>query len=216
MRVLIADDHTIVRNGLCAILRQAGTIEVVGEASDGRDAVEMTRRLDPDVVLIDVSMPVLNGVDATRLIKRVSPRTKVIALSMHSDRRYVLAMLAAGASGYLLKIAAAEELIRAVTTVGSGEKYLSPAIAEIVIDSATRPKEPAPPESPCSELTTREREVLQLIAEGASSKEIAQKLSIAVSTVETHRRQIGEKLNLRSVAELTKYAIRAGLTSIGE
>ncbi len=193
------------------MLEKAG-VEVVGEAANGREAIAEATRLHPDVVIIDIAMPELNGVDATRQLRAQMPGIRVIALSMNADRRYVMAMLEAGASGYLLKNAASEELLAALEAVARGDTYLSPAIAGNVVDHAIRgtPGSRLPPSRP---LSVREREVLQLLAEGKSSKEIATALNVAVPTVETHRRQIMDKLGLRSVAELTKYAIREGITS---
>ena len=211
MRVVLADDHRLVRDGLRALLERAG-VEVVGEAATGHEALAEVRRLRPDVVVMDIGMPELNGIDATKRIKAELQGVKVLALSMNADRRYVIAMLEAGAVGYLLKNSASEELLSALDAVTRGETYLSPAIAGSVVAQAihggttARPGEERP-------LSVREREVLQLVAEGKSSKEIGAILNIAVPTVETHRRQIVEKLNLRTIAELTKYAIREGLTS---
>jgi DNA-binding NarL/FixJ family response regulator len=209
MRVIVVDDHKMMREGLRALLEKA-EVDVVGEASDGHQAVAETKRLHPDVVVMDVAMPKLNGIDATRRITAEMPQVKVIGLSMNTDRRYVLAMLEAGAAGYMLKSGTSEELRAALDVVTSGQKYLSPAIASSVVDEALGPKS-----RPCSDRppSMREREVLQLIAEGKSSKEIATILKIAVPTVETHRRQLMNKVKLRTVAELTKYAIREGLTS---
>jgi len=212
MKVLLVDDHKMMRDGLRAVLEKEG-IEVVGEAATGHEALALARRLKPDVVVMDISMPELNGIDATRRIVADAPGTKVIGLSMNSDRRYVIAMFAAGAVGYLLKNAAAEELIQAVRTVMSDLTYISPAIAAIVVDRLVEGAEPADAKAPKA-LSPREREVLQLLAEGKSSKDIANRLELAVPTVETHRRQIMDKLNLRTIAELTKYAIREGLTSV--
>ena len=211
MNVLLADDHTMMREGLRAILEKEG-LQVIGEAATGREAVALAHRLRPDLVVMDISMPGLNGVDATKRLVAELPGIKVIALSMHADRRYVVAMFAAGAVGYLLKNSASEELIQAVRAVARHHKYVSPSIAETVVDNAIDSLRPARPlQKP---LSLREREVLQLLAEGHSSKDIAQRLELAVPTVETHRRQIMDKLNIRSVAELTKYAIREGLTSL--
>jgi DNA-binding NarL/FixJ family response regulator len=210
MKVVLADDHAMMRDGLRAVLEKAG-VEVVGEASNGREAIVEARRTRPDVVVLDIAMPELNGIDATRRLSVELPGIKVLALSMNSDRRYVVAMLEAGAAGYLLKNSASSELLDALNAVTRGQTYLSPAIAGSVVDLAIgkgTPRRPA--ERP---LSTREREVLQLLAEGNSSKEIAVALTIAVPTVETHRRQIMEKLGLRTIAELTKYAIREGLTT---
>jgi DNA-binding NarL/FixJ family response regulator len=214
MKILIADDHKIMRDGLRAILEKDSRMTIVGEASDGHEAVALARKLMPNVVVMDITMPGLNGIDATRQIVAEMPQTKVIGLSMNSDRRYVLAMLAAGASGYLLKNAASEELRRAIDAVVANQKYVSPLVADAVIKSAIR-EETAPAATPEAKvLSGREREVLQLLAEGRTSKEIAAKLGVALSTIETHRRQIMSKLELRSIAELTKYAIREGLTSL--
>jgi DNA-binding NarL/FixJ family response regulator len=211
MKVVLADDHRMVRDGLRAVLERAG-VEVVGEAATGHEALAEVRRKRPDVVVMDIGMPDLNGIDATKRMVAELPGTKVLGLSMNADRRYVIAMLEAGAVGYLLKNSASEELLNALEAVVRGETYLSSAITGSVVARAiqgsptTRWSEERP-------LTVREREVLQLVAEGKSSKEIGVILHIAVPTVETHRRQIVEKLNLRTIAELTKYAIREGLTS---
>ena len=210
LKILLADDHKMLRDGLKAILEKEG-LQVVGEAATGHEAIEMARRLRPAIVVMDISMPELNGIDATRRIVAELPGTKVIGLSMNSDRRYVLAMFAAGAVGYLLKNSASEELIQAVHAVSNDLTYVSPSIAAIVVD---RLVDGRPAEVKAKPLSPREREVLQLLAEGKSSKDIATRLDLAVPTVETHRRQIMDKLNLRTIAELTKYAIREGITSI--
>lgn len=213
IRILLADDHTILRQGLRSLLSGQPGMSVVGEAENGRQAVQMARELKPDLVIMDVSMPDLNGIDATSQIRGLDPPARVIALSMYSDRRFVHQMFKAGAAGYLLKDCAAEELARAVRTVMDGQAYLSPAIAGVVVGELVRglTTEGVPG---FSALTAREREVLQLIAEGRSTKEIACRLSVSVKTVETHRRQVMEKLQVNSVADLTKYAIREGLTSL--
>lgn len=211
MKVVLADDQRILRDGLRAVLTAAG-VEVVGEAGDGDAAVAEVERSLPDVVVIDVALPKLNGIEATRRLKAKMPGTHVVALSMNSDPRNVMAMLEAGATAYLLKDAAADELLTALGAVSRGETYLSPAIAAGVVDHALHGRSLA---SCASEkpLSVREREVVRLIADGKSSKEIAAVLHIAVSTVDSHRRQIMDKLNLRNIADLTKYAIREGLTS---
>lgn len=201
----------MMRDGLRAVLERAG-IEVVGEAATGHEALTEVRRLRPDVVVMDIGMPQLNGIDATRRLTAELHGLKVLALSMNADRRYVIAMLEAGAMGYLLKNSASDELLIALEAIVRGETYLSPAIAgSVVAEAIQRGSAPRPSEQ--RELSVREREVLQLVAEGKSSKEIGAILQIAVPTVETHRRQIMEKLSLRTIAELTKYAIREGLTS---
>jgi two-component system response regulator NreC len=210
MKVVLADDHKMMRDGLRAVLEKAG-IQVVGEAGNGNEAISEAKRSRPDVVVLDIAMPELNGIDATRRITAEMPGIKIIGLSMNADRRYVIAMLEAGAAGYLLKNAASQELLTALEALSRGETYLSPAIAASVVERAVR-RESARPE-PERPLSAREREVLRLIAEGKSSKEIATILGIAVATVDTYRRQIMEKLGLRTIAELTKYAIREGLTS---
>jgi DNA-binding NarL/FixJ family response regulator len=216
VRILIADDHKIMRDGLRAILEKRAGTKVVGEAADGHEAVALGRTLKPRVVVLDVTMSGLNGIDATRRIAAEMPQVKVIGLSVNADRRYVLAMLAAGASGYLLKNAASEELTRAIDAVIGGKKYVSPLVADAVIESATRDAAPASSRPDGKVLSMREREVLQLLAEGKTSKAIATTLGVAVSTVETHRRQIMDKLALHSIAELNKYAIREGLTSLDD
>jgi two-component system NarL family response regulator len=212
IRIIVADDHELLREGLRAIVGREKDLEVVGEAGDGRTAVAMTKKLEPDIVIMDVGMPDLNGAEATRQLKSECPDVKVIALSRHSDRRYVLRMLEAGAWGYVLKSGAYHELREAVRAVSKGHKYLSPAITGIVIDERLHtPSEPAAPSY--TTLGAREREIVQLLAEGRSSPQIGQQLHISTRTVETHRRNIMKKLGVHSVAELTKFAIREGLTS---
>lgn len=217
-KVLLADDHAIVRAGLRSLLEQESSMSVVGEASDGRAAVAMAADLHPDVVVMDIGMQGLNGIEATRRITSEMPSVRVIALSMHSDRRFVSGMLGAGASGYLLKDSAFEELVDAITSVVSGHVYLSPGIASVVVqDYARRVNTPssADLEVPSlGKLSPREREVLQLAAEGKSTKEIATTLGLSVKTVETHRRQIMDKLGIYSLAGLIRFAIREGLVSI--
>lgn len=213
MKVLLVDDHKIIRDGLRAILEKEPEIDVVGEAADGHEAIACARTANPDVIVMDVSMRGLNGIDATARIVSELPGIKVIGLSMNADRHYVLAMLGAGASGYILKDTASQELIRALRTVAAGHTYLSPEITGIVVDTAVHASRPAEAD-PASTLSTREREVLQLLAEGRTSKDIGAQLHIAVTTVDTHRRQIMSKLKIRTIAELTKYAIREGLTPL--
>ena len=214
IRVLLADDHRIVRDGLHALLEAEKDLEIVGEAEEGRTAVLLAAKTKPDVVIMDIGMPDLNGMEATRQIMEAVPDVKVIALSMHSDRRFIEGMFKAGAAGYLLKDAAFEELARAVRTVVSGRPYLCPTIAATVIDGYVSPA--GSRDSARSVLTPREREVLQLLAEGNSTKQIALSLEVSVKTVETYRSRLMEKLDLRSVAELTKYAVREGLTFLEE
>ncbi len=213
MNILLVDDHQMMRDGLRAVLERESDLHVSGEAADGRTALELCSTLHPDVVVMDIGMPGLNGIEATRQVTTHHPRTRVVALSMNADRRYVHAMFEAGAWAYLVKSSASEELIRAIRAVSHDEKYVSPTVASAVLDAfVVGPK--STQRDPRSELSPREREVLQLLAEGMTSKEIAAKLDLAVSTIETHRKQIMAKLELRSVAELTKFAIRTGITTL--
>ena len=213
MNILLVDDHQMMRDGLRAVLEKESDLHVSGEAADGRTALELCATLHPDVVVMDIGMPGLNGIEATRQVTTHHPRTRVVALSMNADRRYVHAMFEAGAWAYLVKSSASDELIRAIRAVAHDEKYVSPTVASAVLDTfVTGPR--AQQHDPRSELSPREREVLQLLAEGMTSKEIAAKLDLAVSTIETHRKQIMAKLELRSVAELTKFAIRTGITTL--
>lgn len=212
-RIIIADDHQILRQGLKTLLEKEPDMEVVAEAEDGRKTVLLVKELIPHIVIMDVNMPDLNGIEATRQILTEYPEVKVIALSMHADRRFVINMLKAGAHGYLLKDCAFEELAHAIRLVMANKTYLSPGVAEIVVKDYVH-RLPSPTQSAFSVLTAREREVLQLMAEGKSTSQIADLLHISVKTVETHRQQIMHKLGIRSVAELTKYAIREGLTSL--
>ncbi|MCE9595325.1 MAG: response regulator transcription factor [Planctomycetes bacterium] len=215
IRVLLVDDHKMMREGLRALLAPATDIEVVGDASDGRKALDLVRTLSPDVVVMDVGMPELNGVEATRRIRTEFERVKVVALSTHTDKRYVHHLLEAGACGYVLKIAAHDELVRAIRAASLGRTYLSPEVAGSVVERSTHPHG-AGEVSAFSTLGSREREVLQLVAEGKTSAETAKEMHISIKTVETHRRNIVQKLGLHGTAELTKYAIREGLTSVDE
>ncbi|MBW1709366.1 MAG: response regulator transcription factor [Deltaproteobacteria bacterium] len=211
IRIVIADDHGLFREGLKSLLQEDPDLVIVGEAGDGRSAVKLCRKLAPNIIIMDVSMPELNGVEATRQIVTENPETKVIAVSMHSSKRFVLDMLQAGASGYLLKDSAFQELMMAISAVHSTQVYLSPAIASVVVEKIVKPAEISINTN--FKLTPREREVLQLLTEGKKSTEIATRLNLSVKTVHTHRRNIMEKLDLHSVVELTKYAIREGLIS---
>jgi len=214
IRVLIADDHKIMLAGLRSLLEKQTDFDVVGEADNGRRAVQMAQEKNPEVVVMDVSMPDLNGIEATKQIIESLPETRVIALSMHSDKRFVIGMLRAGASGYLLKDCASQELANAILQVAGGKKYLSPEITGVVIDDVLLAGSSEEEATAASQLSPREREVLQLIAEGWSTKQIASHLYVSIKTIETHRRQIMKKLDLHAIADLTKYAIREGLTSI--
>lgn len=213
IRVLLSDDHRIVREGLRTLLEKESDLEVVGEAEDGYSTVELARKLRPQVVVMDITMPGLNGIEATRRITEEVPAVKVLALSMHVDPRFVERILKAGATGYLPKDCASEELTRAIRTVSTNQTYLSPTIADIVRRDYLRQGSKAD-SSVFSILTAREREVLQLLAEGKTTKDIAFRLDVSVKTIETHRQHIMAKLNLRSLAQITKYAIREGLTSL--
>lgn len=211
-RIIIADDHTIVRHGLAKLIEQEEDMEVIAQTENGISTVELARELSPDVVVMDVGMPDLNGIDATQQILRENPKTRVLALSMHSGKKFVIAMLKAGAVGYLLKDCALEELIAAVRTVIDGKTYLSPSIADVVVQNYVR-HSPGGEESAFSVLSQREREVLQLMAEGNTTKQIALRLHISPKTVEGHRLRLMNKLDIDNVAQLTKYAIQEGLTS---
>jgi len=213
IKILLADDHKIVCEGLRTLIEKKPGMEVVGEAENGRMAVRLAQELSPDIVIMDVAMPDLNGIEATRQILNNGPKAKVIALSMHADRRFVVQMLKAGASGYLLKDCAFEELTNAIRAVVANRTYLSPKIADTIIRDYIRlfPKNEF---SVFSFLTPRQCEVLQLLSEGKTTCQIASHLQVSVKTVETYRQQIMEKVDIHSIAELTKYAIREGLTSL--
>jgi len=213
IRILLAEDHGITRQGLRSLIEKQPDMEVVGEAEDGRKAVELVRELLPDIVITDITMPNLNGVDATRQIVRDFPQTKVIALSIHSKMPFITSMLKAGASGYLLKESLFDELLEAIETVMAGNTYLSSKIAGALVDAFIKGLDPLA-ESPLDTLTEREREVLQLIAEGKNTKEIALALHVSTKAIEANRRKIMEKLHAHSVAELVKIAVLGGLTSL--
>ncbi|HDZ24639.1 MAG TPA: response regulator transcription factor [Desulfobacteraceae bacterium] len=213
--VFIADDHTVVREGLQALLETDSRIRVVGHASDGRNALRQVKELCPDVVLMDIAMPELNGIDATEQIMEVCPSsTRVIILSMHSSREHISRALTAGARGYILKESAAKEVIRAVHAVRSGIHYLSHRIAGIVFDDYVKQQKAGLPPSPLDLLSPREREVLQLVVEGKSSSQIADAISLSPKTVDTYRSRLMQKLNITNVPDLVKFAIRHGLISL--
>jgi DNA-binding NarL/FixJ family response regulator len=214
-RILLADDHRIIREGLRALLQKQPDMEVVEEAQDGNAAVRLTEKLRPDIVIMDIGMPDLNGIEATHQIVARVKSAKVIALSMHSDKRFVVEMLKAGASGYLLKDCAFEELVDAIRSVCAGSIYLSHRVTGVVVDEYLHSGSGGG-STAYSLLTAREREVLQLLAEGNTTKTIAYSLSVSTKTVEAHRKQIMKKLDVTSIAELTKYAIREGLTSLDQ
>ncbi len=213
-RVLLADDHNMIRQGLRALIEKEMGMSVIAEAEDGRRAVELAAELSPKVVVMDVGMPNMNGIEATRHIVAADDQVKVLALSMHSDKRFVKEMFSAGASGYLLKDSAFQELVLAIRTLAENRTYLSPGVTDAVIKDFVNHRPEESEVSVYSLLTGRQREVLQLTAEGMSTREIAEQLRVSVKTVETHRQKIMAKLEVHSIAELTKYAVREGLTSI--
>jgi DNA-binding NarL/FixJ family response regulator len=212
IRVLLADDHELVRSGLRALLETLPDVEVVGDTGNGRAAIELTGECKPDIVLMDIEMPGLNGLEATARLQKTSPRTRIIILSMHADARYVAEALQAGASGYLLKNSEPKELALALTTVARGKTWLSPTVSrEVVRDYLDGDSYRA---TPRARLTPRQRETLQLIAEGKSTKRIAALLGVSVKTIETHRAQIMRRLEIHDVAGLVRYAIRHGLVQV--
>jgi two-component system NarL family response regulator len=211
IRVVLADDHRVMLQGLKAMLEKERDVAVVGEATDGRRVIDEVEAKNPDVVVMDIGMPELNGIEATRRIRAKRPKTRVVALSTFADKRYVLEMFEAGAVGYVLKASAGEELLRAIRAAASDQKYLGAEVATSVVDSYVGQKFSR--ESLLGVLGSREREIVQLIAEGGTSKTIAVKLGISPATVEAHRRNVMKKLDIHSVAELTRYAIRQGLTT---
>ncbi len=214
IRVILCDDHRVIRQGLRNLIDQQEDMDVIAEAENGREAIDLIAELEPDVVVMDVAMPELNGIEATRKIIDESPEVRVLALSMHADRHYAAGMLGAGASGYLLKDCAFEELADAIRRVSHGSTYLSPDIAGVVVKDYVERLSAPSDDTAFSVLTDREREVLQLVAEGNTTKQIAKMLHVSVKTIESHRQNIMDKLEIRSVAELTKYAVREGLTSL--
>ncbi len=213
IRILLADDHEIVRQGLRSLLEKEPDIEVVGEAEDGRKVLGLVRQLLPDVVVMDISMPNLNGADATRHIVREFPKVRVIGLSIHSRRAFVADMLKAGASGYVLKECPVDELVEAIRIVAAGDKHLCPKVAGVVVSDYVKHLSGSA-ESPLETLTAREREVLQLVSEGKNTKQIALELHVSTKAIEANRRKIMEKLHAHSIAELVKIAILSGLTSL--
>jgi two-component system response regulator NreC len=213
IRILLADDHKLMRSGLRLLIEQQPDLSVVGEAGDGREAVSMAKSLRPDVAVIDIGMPNLNGIEATHQITHSNPEIAVVMLSMHSDESYVLRALRAGAKGYLLKDSAESDLIRAVRAVAGGKSFFSPVVSKVLLDDYMRKLKRSGAEDAYDLLTPREREILQLVAEGKSNKDVANLLNLSVYTVETHRSNIMQKLNLRGVPELILYAVRKGIIS---
>ncbi len=214
IKLLVADDHKIFRQGIKKLLEEESDMQVVGEAANGREAVKRATELKPDVVLMDITMSNLNGLEATRQIKKALPNAKVIMLTMHKNEEYVLQSFQAGASGYILKEGAVEELVSAIRSIHQDKSFLSPTISRTLIDAYLRKRETGKTETPFDLLTDREREVLQLIAEGHTNREVAKSLFISVKTVEAHRAHIMQKLNIHDIAKLVKYAIQKGLVDL--
>jgi DNA-binding NarL/FixJ family response regulator len=213
LRILLADDHTLVRQGLRKILEGRPEWEVIGEASDGRDALRQAESLQPDVAILDIGMPLMNGIEATRQIVRRWPDIRVLILSMHASEAYIIQALKAGAKGYLLKDSADNELIRAVAAVAVGKSFFSPAVAKVMLDDYVRHLSEKGITDRFESLSDREREIFQLIAEGHSNKEVADLLAVSLGTIETHRAHIMQKLDVHNTAELVLYAVRRGVIS---
>jgi two-component system, NarL family, response regulator NreC len=214
IRLLLVDDHKIVRAGLKMLFQAEPDMEIVGEASSGASALKRVAELQPDVVVMDVAMPGMSGIEATRQIKEASPETAVIALTMHEDEQYFFQMLAAGAAGYVPKRAAPDDLVSAIRAVSQGQVFLYPSLAKLLVADYLQRTEPEAELSPAAELTPREREVLTCIAEGYTNREIGEKLTISVKTVDRHRENIMHKLNMQSRVDLVKYAIEKGLITL--
>ncbi len=212
--IVLADDHTVVRQGLAKLLEAEPDFKVVGDAENGREAVGKVEKLLPDVVLMDIAMPMLNGIEATRQIKKISPKTKVVILSMHSHARYINELFSLGASGYLLKNSTGSDIVAAIRAALKGDHYLSPAISSQVIQDYISMKKESATDDLYGQLSNREREVFQMIAEGRSTKEISDILCISPSTVKTHRTKIMEKLQVENISQLVQFAIRLGIVDI--
>jgi two-component system, NarL family, response regulator NreC len=211
IRILVADDHQLMRSGVRLMLEREADLTVIGEASDGREAVSMAKTLKPEVVVMDIGMPNLNGIEAAHQMTQDNPQLAIVMVSMHSDESYVLRALKAGARGYLLKDSAEADLIKAVHAVGSGKSFFSPVVSKMLLDDYVRKLKRSGTEDAYDLLTPREREILQLIAEGKSNKDIANLLDLSVYTIESHRSNLMEKLNLRGLPELILYAVRKGI-----
>lgn len=216
IKILLADDHNLIREGLRSLIGKDPSLEVISEACNGRMAIKLVEKLMPDIIIMDISMPDMNGIEATRKALAIKPNIKIIALTMHADARFVLGMMEAGAKGYLLKDCIFDELILAIGQVAAGHTYLSPQIADVVVKGYLNRSSPDTRHAGQTLLTAREREILQLIAEGLTAKEIAVHVFVSIKTIETHRRNIMQKLNMYSVVELTKYALREGIVTLGE
>lgn len=214
INIFLADDHTIVRQGLAKLIEAESNFKIIGEAQDGRQAVRKVERLNPDIVIMDIAMPLLNGIEATRQIKKLSPQTKVIILSMHSHDRYISELISLGASGYLLKDSTGAEIVKAISAAMKGDVYLSPSISRRVVENYLTLKKTSSREDLYTKLSNREREVFQMIAEGHSTKEISDILCVSPSTVKTHRANIMEKLQIDNISQLIQFAIRLGIVDV--
>jgi DNA-binding NarL/FixJ family response regulator len=214
IRVLVTDDHAIVRDGICALLALTGDIEAVGEATNGREALEMVRKLAPDVVLMDIAMPLMDGLEATRRIHKEFPQAKVIVLTQYEDREYVLPVIEAGASGFVSKTAASSELTSAIRSVYRGDSFLSPSIARLLVEDYREMAKVGKSRDTSEQLTGREREILKLLAEGHSTPEIARMLVISPKTVERHKTNLMAKLDIHNRLDLFKYALRKGIVTV--
>lgn len=212
MNIIIVDDHGIIREGLKRLIHEHPDMEVVGEAGDGRTAIKLAEELTPDLILMDISMPDMNGIEAARLILKQNPAIKIIALSMHSEKRFVIEMLKTGALGYILKSYLFDEVLKAIEVVRKNDYYLSPQITDVIVENCIS-KQSLPAKQLTDSLATREREIIRFVAEGLTIKQIALRLNISPKTVDANRRQVMAKLGINNIAQLTKYAIREGLTT---
>lgn len=214
IRVLVVDDHTIVRDGICALLALAGDMEVVGEATNGNEALKMVKELTPDVVLMDIAMPIMGGLEATRRISKEFPATKVLVLTQYDDKEYVFPVIESGASGFISKAAASSELVSGIRAVYRGDAFLSPSVAKLIVEDYQRTAAERTKHDPYNELTEREREILKLLAEGHSTTEIAEILVVTPKTVEGHKTNLMAKLGIHNRVDLVKYALRKGIITI--
>jgi len=214
IRVLVVDDHTIVRDGICALIALAGDIEVVGEAANGSEALKMVKELNPDVVLMDIAMPIMGGLEATRRIHKEFPRTKVLVLTQYDDKEYVFPVIESGASGFISKAAASSELTSGIRSVYQGDSYLSPPVAKLLVENYQYTAGERVSQDPYGQLTERERDILKLLAEGYSTQEIADMLVITPKTVEGHKTNLMAKLGIHNRIDLVKYALRKGIITI--
>ena len=214
IRVLVVDDHTIVRDGICALLALAGDMEVVGEATNGNEALKMVKEVTPDVVLMDIAMPIMGGLEATRRMRKESPATKVLVLTQYDDKEYVFPVIESGASGFISKAAASSELVTGIRSIYRGDAFLSPSVAKIMVEDYQRTAAERTKQDPYNELTERERDILKLLAEGHSTAEISEMLVITTKTVEGHKTNLMAKLGIHNRVDLVKYALRKGIITI--